>query len=175
MYIYISFFYANKLFILNITIFFYYFVNNATIFSDCPISAEDELQIPYTQIRNDDESDLQIIDFEYCAYNYRGFDLANHFIEWTFDYSNPASPYYYHRKQHYPTTEQRQRFYCSYLRKLHEDSPGYTPTARELSEMDAEVRVFSMFSHLFWSVWSAVMTLATIEFGYWVSVVNMHI
>ncbi|XP_014102715.2 choline/ethanolamine kinase isoform X1 [Bactrocera oleae] len=135
--------------------------------SDCPISAEDELQIPYTQIRNDDESDLQIIDFEYCAYNYRGFDLANHFIEWTFDYSNPASPYYYHLKQHYPTTEQRQRFYSSYLRKLHEDSPGYTPTAREFSEMDAEVRVFSMFSHLFWSVWSAVMTLATIEFGYW--------
>lgn len=135
--------------------------------SDCQESVEDELKKQYIQIRNDDEPDLQIIDFEYCAYNYRGFDLANHFIEWTFDYSNLEAPFYYHRKQHYPTTEQRQSFYSSYLRKLHEDLSGYTPTEQDLSDMDAEVRVFSMFSHLFWSVWSVVMTLATIEFGYW--------
>ncbi|XP_011182741.2 choline/ethanolamine kinase isoform X2 [Zeugodacus cucurbitae] len=135
--------------------------------SICLDNAEDVLQTQYTQIRNDEEPDLQIIDFEYCAYNYRAFDLANHFIEWTFDYSNPAAPYYYHHKQHYPSLEQRQRFYSAYLRKFHEDLPGYTPTAQELSDMDAEVRVFSMFSHLFWSVWSVVMTLATIEFGYW--------
>lgn len=27
-----------------------------------------------------DEPELMIIDFEYCAYNYRAFDLANHFL-----------------------------------------------------------------------------------------------
>ncbi|XP_036321474.1 choline/ethanolamine kinase [Rhagoletis pomonella] len=113
------------------------------------------------------EPDLRIIDFEYCAYNYRGFDLANHFIEWTFDYSNPDAPFYYHRKQNYPTKAQRKRFYAAYLRKYNENVHNSEPTQAELEGMDAEVRLFSMFSHLFWSVWSIVMTLATIEFGYW--------
>ena len=31
--------------------------------------------------------DVILIDYEYCAYNYRGFDLANHFLEWSFDNS----------------------------------------------------------------------------------------
>jgi choline/ethanolamine kinase len=48
-----------------------------------------------------------IIDFEYCAYNYRGFDLANHFLEWTFDYTNEKFPYFHHRKNQYPTKEQK--------------------------------------------------------------------
>ncbi|XP_067620764.1 choline/ethanolamine kinase [Eurosta solidaginis] len=116
---------------------------------------------------DNDEPDLQIIDFEYCAYNYRSFDLANHFIEWTFDYSNPVAPFYYQRKQNYPTKEQRQRFYIAYLRKINESLPKYMPTQQELDSMDDEVRLFSMFSHLHWGMWSIVMTLATIEFGYW--------
>lgn len=53
------------------------------------------------------EPDLIIIDFEYCAYNYRGFDLANHFVEWTMDYTNKEFPFYYHKKEQYPTVEQQ--------------------------------------------------------------------
>lgn len=53
------------------------------------------------------EPELMIIDFEYCAYNYRGFDLANHFIEWTFDYTNKEFPFYYHKKDQYPNKEQQ--------------------------------------------------------------------
>ncbi|XP_058062720.1 choline/ethanolamine kinase isoform X2 [Anopheles bellator] len=55
----------------------------------------------------DSEPELMIIDFEYCAYNYRGFDLANHFLEWTFDYSNGAAPYFFHKLDQYPTYEQQ--------------------------------------------------------------------
>lgn len=36
-----------------------------------------------TATRDDDfseEPQLMIIDFEYCAYNYRAFDIANHFL-----------------------------------------------------------------------------------------------
>ena len=29
---------------------------------------------------------IVFIDYEFAAYNYRGFDLANHFIEWVYDY-----------------------------------------------------------------------------------------
>lgn len=54
------------------------------------------------------EPELIIIDFEYCAYNYRGFDLANHFIEWTFNYNlNKEAPFYFHNVEHYPTKEQQ--------------------------------------------------------------------
>lgn len=53
------------------------------------------------------EPELIIIDFEYCAYNYRGFDLANHFIEWTMDYTNKEFPFYYHKTEQYPTKEQQ--------------------------------------------------------------------
>lgn len=53
------------------------------------------------------DPELIIIDFEYCAYNYRAFDLANHFIEWTLDYTNKSYPFYYYKKEQYPTQEQQ--------------------------------------------------------------------
>ncbi|XP_026475263.1 choline/ethanolamine kinase isoform X2 [Ctenocephalides felis] len=56
---------------------------------------------------NNNEPELVLIDFEYCSYNYRGFDLANHFIEWTYDYSNADYPYFYDRPEDYPTEEQQ--------------------------------------------------------------------
>lgn len=109
-----------------------------------------------------------IIDFEYCAYNYRSFDLANHFLEWTFDYSNPEFPFYYHRKQHYPTDEQRHIFIRSYLRRLNESEVDWEPTQEEIKIVENEVKVFKMFSHLFWSLWSVVNVTSNIQFGYWV-------
>ncbi|PSN40773.1 Choline/ethanolamine kinase [Blattella germanica] len=51
---------------------------------------------------------LVLIDFEYCSYNYRGFDLANHFLEWVYDYTNTAHPYFSANKQNYPTREQQE-------------------------------------------------------------------
>lgn len=117
---------------------------------------------------SDHEPDLIIIDFEYCAYNYRGFDLANHFIEWTFDYTNPQFPYFYHNKEQYSTTQQRRDFIVNYLKKYHDDE-HYEPTEDELDQVDEEIRLFTMLSHLFWSLWSVVNVTSAIEFGYWVS------
>lgn len=53
-----------------------------------------------------EEPTLVLIDFEYCSYNYRGFDLANHFIEWTYDYTKAEHPYYTAHKDHYPSKEE---------------------------------------------------------------------
>jgi thiamine kinase-like enzyme len=50
---------------------------------------------------------LCLIDYEYCAYNYRGFDLANHFIEWTYDYTNPLYPHYSVNRDQFPTKDQQ--------------------------------------------------------------------
>ena len=49
---------------------------------------------------------LQLIDFEYSSYSYRGFDFGNHFNEWAgfdCDYSR------------YPDPQQQERFFRSYL------------------------------------------------------------
>lgn len=115
----------------------------------------------------DNEPELIIIDFEYCAYNYRGFDLANHFIEWTLDYTNPQFPFFFHNKEQYPTKEQRQDFISAYLRKDNEDIVNYAPSCEEIESVEEEVRIFSMASHLFWSLWSVVNAYQNIEFGYW--------
>lgn len=53
------------------------------------------------------EPKLVLIDFEYCAYNHRGFDIANHFQEWAFDYTNPEHPFYYEHQDSTPSLEQK--------------------------------------------------------------------
>jgi choline/ethanolamine kinase len=52
---------------------------------------------------NTDSQSLRLIDFEYSAYGYRGFDFSNHFNEWMFDYSNPEWPYYHYNPHDFPT------------------------------------------------------------------------
>uniref|UniRef100_A0A1I8I855 Choline kinase n=1 Tax=Macrostomum lignano TaxID=282301 RepID=A0A1I8I855_9PLAT len=37
---------------------------------------------------------LQLIDFEYCSYNWRAFDIGNFFNEWTLDYTPSEWPYF---------------------------------------------------------------------------------
>lgn len=119
----------------------------------------------------DTEPDLIIIDFEYCAYNYRGYDLANHFIEWTFDYTNPQYPYFYHNKSNYATGQQRRDFIVQYLKSYHDDE-NYSPTVKELEKVDEEIRFFTLLSHLYWSLWSIINLTSAIEFGYWVSILS---
>lgn len=115
----------------------------------------------------DGEPELMIIDFEYCAYNYRGFDLANHFLEWTFDYTNSAAPYFHHRPEQYPTKEQQDKFIAVYLARTTCCEDGEEPSALEIEEVQREVKCFTLASHLFWSLWAIVNVYQEIEFGYW--------
>lgn len=52
---------------------------------------------------------VALIDFEYCAYNYRSFDIANHFAERVYGYRLPSSPYFTVHKEEYPNKEQQVR------------------------------------------------------------------
>lgn len=112
------------------------------------------------------DPDLLIIDYEYCAYNYRGFDLANHFLEWTFDYTNDQHPFYYHKKEQYPSKQQQIDFIMSYLTKFLEED-NYKPNSDDVEEVIEEVKCFTMVSHLFWTLWAIVNVHQDIEFGYW--------
>ena len=59
--------------------------------------------------QNSQKPELVVIDFEYCSYNYRGFDVANHFLEWQYDYTAPDYPFFTERSTSGPTKEQKVR------------------------------------------------------------------
>ncbi|PNF21862.1 Choline/ethanolamine kinase [Cryptotermes secundus] len=109
---------------------------------------------------------LVLIDFEYCSYNYRGFDLANHFLEWMYDYTKSTHPYFTVNKNNYPRREQQLLFVRTYLHNA--GCQGERATERDEEALLCEVQAFSLASHLFWGLWSAVNAkLSQIPFGYW--------
>lgn len=139
------------------------------------------------EMRNE-KPELMIIDFEYCAYNYRAFDIANHFLgelriahliklhlnnnfsslllEWTYDYSNDKFPFFHHLKENYPTPKQVDDFITVYLKK---STGERTPTQQEKRQLCDEVALFTLASHLFWGIWGVINVNQEIEFGYLVS------
>ena len=61
------------------------------------------------------DAKLIVIDYEFCSYNYRAFDIANHFQEWMYDYTNKSYPYYYIAKDKFPSKETRVSKYLKLL------------------------------------------------------------
>ncbi|XP_036390692.1 choline kinase alpha [Megalops cyprinoides] len=116
-----------------------------------------------------DRQKLMLIDFEYSSYNYRGFDIGNHFCEWMYDYTYEKFPFFKATSKNYPTKAQQLHFISSYLSEY--DS-GFENVSDEdqmkLKEnMLVEVNRFALASHFFWGLWSIVQArISTIEFGY---------
>ncbi|KAI5637045.1 choline/ethanolamine kinase domain-containing protein [Phthorimaea operculella] len=118
------------------------------------------------------EPKLYLIDFEYCAYNHRAFDIANHFQEWAYDYTNPEHPFYYEHRDDWPTIEQKEIFIREYLKyynaNTNEDKQPVEPDIDAVNKLLAEVEAFALASHLFWTLWSIVnASKSQIPFGYW--------
>lgn len=140
---------------------------------DCNTTADDDGFSDQSAIA-DDEPELMIIDFEYCAYNYRAFDIANHFLEWTYDYTNDQFPFFYHRKEQYPTAQQMDSFLTTYLSRTIDDVT-HLPILQEKKDLMEEIALFTLASHLFWGIWGIVNIHQDIEFGYWVSVISFTV
>ncbi|XP_078114087.1 choline kinase alpha isoform X2 [Sander vitreus] len=119
--------------------------------------------------QSSDKQKLMLIDFEYSSYNYRGFDIGNHFCEWMYDYSCEEFPFFKINAHAYPSKAQQLHFIDSYLR---ESDRGFDNLSEEdqmklKEEMYVEVNRFSLASHFFWGLWSIIQArLSTIKFGY---------
>ncbi|KAF9929683.1 hypothetical protein FBU30_001313 [Linnemannia zychae] len=61
----------------------------------------------------DGSGELVVIDFEYAGYNTRGFDIGNHFCEWTADYHSDT-PSILHPNR-YPSKEEQLNFLEAYM------------------------------------------------------------
>ncbi|KAJ8928930.1 hypothetical protein NQ314_018438 [Rhamnusium bicolor] len=93
------------------------------------------------------------------------FDIANHFAEWAYDYTEPNHPFYREDWTNYPTDKQRLAFVRAYL-----DERGSRENPKKVLR---EVEVFTLASHFFWSLWGVVNAgTSKIPFGYWTTTKN---
>jgi len=112
--------------------------------------------------------DLHVIDYEYGSYNYRGYEFGNHFCEWIIDYSYPKHPKYMLKPAQYPTENQKETLFRSYLTKLNELQGKKGPVTKEqIYELQKEADYFIMVPHFAWSLWAIVQAGSSkIDFGY---------
>ncbi|KAJ1655859.1 hypothetical protein IWQ61_004467 [Dispira simplex] len=112
----------------------------------------------------DGSGQLVVIDFEYAGYNYRGFDIANHFCEWAADYHSDQP----HRLDysHYPTVEQQRWFLDAYLDE-HQRLTGSIGDDNTIQRLLVEVKCMKIVSHLFWGLWGLLQASnSDIDFDY---------
>ncbi|RKP08642.1 kinase-like domain-containing protein [Thamnocephalis sphaerospora] len=104
---------------------------------------------------------LVLIDFEYAGYNPRGYDIANHFCEWSANYHGPTP--HLLEPQHMPNAAERDIFLRAYL----EESLGRVPSDDEVETLWNEVQAYIPCSHALWSLWGLLQAGRTdIEFDY---------
>jgi choline kinase len=73
---------------------------------------------------------LIVIDFEYAGPNVRGYEFANHFIEWTYNYHDPQESHVCNASK-YPTPEEQRRFIQAYVQHRPEyPHAGSTPNLK---------------------------------------------
>uniref|UniRef100_A0A8D0GCP3 Ethanolamine kinase n=1 Tax=Sphenodon punctatus TaxID=8508 RepID=A0A8D0GCP3_SPHPU len=120
--------------------------------------------------REDSEKQkLMLIDFEYSSYNYRGFDIGNHFCEWIYDYTYEKYPFFKANLLKFPTRKQQLHFISSYLVASQNGFENLSSEDKSKieEEMLIEVNRFSLASHFFWGLWSIIQAkISSIEFGY---------
>ncbi|CAH2063341.1 unnamed protein product, partial [Iphiclides podalirius] len=109
-------------------------------------------------IYNESKGMVSFIDFEYAAYNYQAYDIANHFNEYVglsvydIDYNR------------YPDKEFQMYWIRLYLSEyLCQESPGDA----EVEKVYVEVQQLSLASHFLWGIWSLVQyELSDIDFDF---------
>ncbi|XP_062475137.1 choline kinase alpha-like isoform X2 [Pezoporus occidentalis] len=118
---------------------------------------------------NSENQKLMLIDFEYSSYNYRGFDIGNHFCEWMYDYTYEKYPFFKASFLKYPSKNQQLRFISSYLSAFHDGFENLSNEEKSKLEEEVliEVNRFALASHFFWGLWSVIQAkISSIEFGY---------
>ncbi|KAG8518004.1 Choline/ethanolamine kinase [Galemys pyrenaicus] len=81
---------------------------------------------------------LMLVDFEYSSYNYRGFDIGNHFCEWVYDYTHEEWPFYRAQPADYPTRGQQLHFIRHYLAEV---KKGETISQEEQRKLEEDLLV----------------------------------
>ncbi|KAL7717612.1 ethanolamine kinase [Entamoeba marina] len=104
------------------------------------------------------EKKVWLIDYEYSSYNYRAFDLANHFVEWCGFECN---------WDNFPSKETQRRFLSIYVSHNTGKDVDDAMVVDRVNELLEDVKWFELASHYFWGVWASIeAALSSIDFGY---------
>lgn len=121
-----------------------------------------EGNILYSKSCLDPNKQMIVIDWEYCSYNYRGYDFGNHFLEWCYNYKVSDSPYFTFTRHYYPTQEQQYEFFKAYL-----NASNCEVDCDTLRRMYIEANTFALASHFLWGLWSVLQNeMSSIQFGF---------
>lgn len=85
-----------------------------TVFSHNDLHQGNILLAKYSKRRLTSEERVVFIDFEYCSYNYRAYDIANHFCEWCFEYDTPDYPHFMFFADRFPSVGIQRDFVRDY-------------------------------------------------------------
>jgi len=112
-----------------------------------------------------------VIDYEYGAYNYRGFDLGNYFCEWMMDNNFEFFPYFSADRSQYPNKTQQLDFIRAYLKEYRalaaKNKINIDDSLFDEEKVLLEANTYALASHFFWSIWSICQAAATqINFSY---------
>lgn len=111
--------------------------------------------LAYNVMFHEKSNRLEFVDLEYGEYNYRGYDIGNHFCEFAgFDYTMIDAKW--------PNKAFQYAFFAAYLQAMN------VPFAdADLDRMFVEVNLFSLASHFFWGIWAVVQAkVSPIDFDY---------
>ena len=112
-----------------------------------------------------------VVDFEYASPNPAPLDIANHFHEWTTNYSGAVS--HILDPGRYPTLDERRNFYRAYL--AHAESASSEGGAQQCrghnddalaaksDKLEAQVRAWSPAAQGMWAVWGVVQAREFVE------------
>ncbi|KAL1289521.1 hypothetical protein AAHE18_20G065100 [Arachis hypogaea] len=94
---------------------------------------------------NNEQDKVYLIDYEYASYNYRGYDIGNHFAE----YAGFDCDYTF-----YPNRNEQYHFFRHYLQP---ERPN--EVAREdLETLYVEANAYALASHIFWALWALIQS-----------------
>ncbi|KAI8060138.1 kinase-like domain-containing protein [Gongronella butleri] len=111
-------------------------------------------------LRREGKGSLVLVDFEYSGYNPRGYDIANHFVEWRYDYHGDKAEY---MSLPFPTDEEQRVFLGAYLETMKHEL-GVDTTVDELQR---EVLAWVMTVHLSWGIWGLIQaSQSEIDYDY---------
>jgi len=102
-------------------------------------------------------SGVRAVDFEYAAYNFAAYDIAQHFVEFTMDYNFDSYPFYSIDVGAYPSKEVQRNFASIYLSEFL-DTPVH-PTSHRVDTLLGAVSRFRLVSHALWSFWAVTRAI----------------
>ncbi|KAJ3036092.1 hypothetical protein HDV00_003068 [Rhizophlyctis rosea] len=116
---------------------------------------------------------IVLVDYEYSAINYRGYDIGNHFCEWGADYHGPT-PHLLDFTR-YPSPEEQRNFLSAYIQTLHSLTPASSssllspsPPSTDIDTLMREANSYALCSHVLWGFWGVMQAVKNevIEFDY---------